>query len=289
MPSSACHDDHPPLHSFPTRRSSDLLLSRSSQGISDIAVRSAAGERGLGRYREIGRRQEHSDRHHQAAHGRRRRQIDSRSLSRRDGNRSEEHTSELQSRVDLVCRLLLVTTTILLFILSLHDALPIYFYPDLPKGYQISQFDQPLASGGSVVIGKSEDGRNIQIGITRLHMEEDAGKSIHDRYPGATAIDRKSTRLNSSHEWISYAVFCLSRRPSSSSFFPYTTLFRSTSIPIFPRDIRYRSSISRWRAGARSLSGNRKTAGTFRSASPGCTWKKTPANRFTIAIQARRQ
>jgi aspartyl-tRNA(Asn)/glutamyl-tRNA(Gln) amidotransferase subunit B len=64
-----------------------------------------------------------------------------------------------------------------------------YFYPDLPKGYQISQFDQPLASGGSVVIGKSEKGTNIQIGITRLHMEEDAGKSIHDRYPGATAID----------------------------------------------------------------------------------------------------
>lgn len=64
-----------------------------------------------------------------------------------------------------------------------------YFYPDLPKGYQISQFDQPLATGGFVVIGKSEDGTDIQIGITRLHMEEDAGKSIHDRYPGATAID----------------------------------------------------------------------------------------------------
>jgi aspartyl-tRNA(Asn)/glutamyl-tRNA(Gln) amidotransferase subunit B len=64
-----------------------------------------------------------------------------------------------------------------------------YFYPDLPKGYQISQFDQPLATGGSVVIGKSEKGTDIEIGITRLHMEEDAGKSIHDRYPGATAID----------------------------------------------------------------------------------------------------
>jgi aspartyl-tRNA(Asn)/glutamyl-tRNA(Gln) amidotransferase subunit B len=64
-----------------------------------------------------------------------------------------------------------------------------YFYPDLPKGYQISQFDQPLATGGSVVIGKSEKGSDIQVGITRLHMEEDAGKSIHDRYPGATAID----------------------------------------------------------------------------------------------------
>jgi len=64
-----------------------------------------------------------------------------------------------------------------------------YFYPDLPKGYQISQFDQPLASGGSVLIGRTEKGTDIKIGITRLHMEEDAGKSIHDRYSGATAID----------------------------------------------------------------------------------------------------
>ena len=64
-----------------------------------------------------------------------------------------------------------------------------YFYPDLPKGYQISQFDQPLATGGSVLIGKNDKGGDLHIGITRLHMEEDAGKSIHDRYPGATAID----------------------------------------------------------------------------------------------------
>lgn len=64
-----------------------------------------------------------------------------------------------------------------------------YFYPDLPKGYQISQFDQPLAVGGSVVIGQSDRGTDLRIGITRLHMEEDAGKSVHDRYPGETAID----------------------------------------------------------------------------------------------------
>jgi len=64
-----------------------------------------------------------------------------------------------------------------------------YFYPDLPKGYQISQFDQPLATGGTVAIGRSDTGADVLIGITRLHMEEDAGKSIHDRYPGATAID----------------------------------------------------------------------------------------------------
>jgi aspartyl-tRNA(Asn)/glutamyl-tRNA(Gln) amidotransferase subunit B len=64
-----------------------------------------------------------------------------------------------------------------------------YFYPDLPKGYQISQFDQPLATGGSLVIGKDGNGNDVRVGITRLHMEEDAGKSIHDRYPGLTAID----------------------------------------------------------------------------------------------------
>src|SRR5687768_4875593 len=62
-----------------------------------------------------------------------------------------------------------------------------YFYPDLPKGYQISQFDQPLASGGKVEIETAEGTRPI--GITRVHMEEDAGKSIHDRFPSATAID----------------------------------------------------------------------------------------------------
>ncbi len=64
-----------------------------------------------------------------------------------------------------------------------------YFYPDLPKGYQISQFDQPLATGGHVGIGRRDDGSPITIGVTRVHMEEDAGKSVHDRYPAATAID----------------------------------------------------------------------------------------------------
>ena len=58
-----------------------------------------------------------------------------------------------------------------------------YFYPDLPKGYQISQFDKPLATGGRLAAG------DRTVGITRVHMEEDAGKSIHDRYPGVTAID----------------------------------------------------------------------------------------------------
>ena len=54
-----------------------------------------------------------------------------------------------------------------------------YFYPDLPKGYQISQFDQPACTGGFVEIDL-EDGSRKRIGLTRIHMEEDAGKSIHD-------------------------------------------------------------------------------------------------------------
>lgn len=64
-----------------------------------------------------------------------------------------------------------------------------YFYPDLPKGYQISQFDKPLATDGAVRIGSHTDGTPHLIRIHRIHMEEDAGKSVHDRYKDATAID----------------------------------------------------------------------------------------------------
>lgn len=54
-----------------------------------------------------------------------------------------------------------------------------YFYPDLPKGYQISQYEEPICTGGYVEIDL-DDGTRRRIGITRIHMEEDAGKSIHD-------------------------------------------------------------------------------------------------------------
>ena len=56
-----------------------------------------------------------------------------------------------------------------------------YFYPDLPKGYQISQFDKPIAEHGWIDVPTAE-GSTKRIGITRLHMEEDAGKSIHDGF-----------------------------------------------------------------------------------------------------------
>src|SRR6059058_4050720 len=58
-----------------------------------------------------------------------------------------------------------------------------YFYPDLPKGYQISQYDKPLAEHGFIEIRGNTAGSARRIGITRLHMEEDAGKSLHDGFP----------------------------------------------------------------------------------------------------------
>ncbi len=63
-----------------------------------------------------------------------------------------------------------------------------YFYPDLPKGYQISQFEEPLATGGALEIVSPERGP-LTVRIKRLHLEEDAGKSFHDRVPGKTAVD----------------------------------------------------------------------------------------------------
>jgi len=63
-----------------------------------------------------------------------------------------------------------------------------YFYPDLPKGYQISQYELPIVSQGSIEI-VLDDGERKRIGVTRAHLEEDAGKSLHEGIAGMTGID----------------------------------------------------------------------------------------------------
>jgi aspartyl-tRNA(Asn)/glutamyl-tRNA(Gln) amidotransferase subunit B len=63
-----------------------------------------------------------------------------------------------------------------------------YFYPDLPKGYQISQFELPIVHDGYLDI-ELEDGDSKRIGITRAHLEEDAGKSLHENFQGKTGVD----------------------------------------------------------------------------------------------------
>jgi aspartyl-tRNA(Asn)/glutamyl-tRNA(Gln) amidotransferase subunit B len=67
-----------------------------------------------------------------------------------------------------------------------------YFYPDLPKGYQISQFELPVVGHGEITL-HMEDGNDRTIGVTRAHLEEDAGKSVHDLFPGQTGIDLNRT------------------------------------------------------------------------------------------------
>jgi len=68
-----------------------------------------------------------------------------------------------------------------------------YFYPDSPKGYQISQFDKPIAENGVIVVPDAQ-GNPKRIGVTRLHMEEDAGKSLHDGF--ADSVTRTYIDLN---------------------------------------------------------------------------------------------
>ena len=58
-----------------------------------------------------------------------------------------------------------------------------YFYPDLPQGYQISQYKSPIVGEGEVIVDVPETGETITVRIERLHLEQDAGKSIHDLHP----------------------------------------------------------------------------------------------------------
>jgi aspartyl-tRNA(Asn)/glutamyl-tRNA(Gln) amidotransferase subunit B len=63
-----------------------------------------------------------------------------------------------------------------------------YFYPDLPQGYQISQFKDPIVGEGEVFIDL-KDGETVKVGIERLHLEQDAGKSLHDQHPNSSFVD----------------------------------------------------------------------------------------------------
>ena len=63
-----------------------------------------------------------------------------------------------------------------------------YFYADLPSGYQISQYTQPIVGKGTIILDLPE-GRRREVGITRLHLEQDAGKSLHDQHPSKTYVD----------------------------------------------------------------------------------------------------
>src|SRR2546430_1938648 len=165
--------------------------------------------------------------------------------------RSEEHTSELQSQSNLVCRLLLEkntrsylhscffffndTATTEIYPLSLHDALPIY---------------SPVYGGSTTPAFSNSRSRAYAHAHTASVTRPEA-KTIRRSFirfkllvvQPSSLSDRKSTRLNSSHSQISYAVFCLKktpdhtyirvffflmiRRPPRSTLFPYTTLFRS--------------------------------------------------------------
>src|SRR5690242_8685743 len=63
-----------------------------------------------------------------------------------------------------------------------------YYYPDLPPGYQISQYKSPIVGEGEVTVDL-EDGSSVAVGIERVHLEQDAGKSLHDRHPDYSYVD----------------------------------------------------------------------------------------------------
>src|SRR5436190_5135161 len=63
-----------------------------------------------------------------------------------------------------------------------------YFYPDLPQGYQISQYKSPIVGEGEVTID-GPDGETVRVGIERLHLEQYAGKSMHDQHPSLSPVD----------------------------------------------------------------------------------------------------
>ncbi|HZC46932.1 MAG TPA: Asp-tRNA(Asn)/Glu-tRNA(Gln) amidotransferase subunit GatB, partial [Candidatus Acidoferrum sp.] len=70
-----------------------------------------------------------------------------------------------------------------------------YFYPDLPKGYQISQYETPICKGGYIDLPPTENGETRRIGLTRIHIEEDAGKNIHGESASLVDFNRSGVPL----------------------------------------------------------------------------------------------
>src|SRR5437879_1818358 len=127
----------------------------------------------------------------------------------------------------LVCRLLLATHRTSLYTLSLHDALPILSKRKIP---QIDPVDFDLPGLGIVKATEQLEKRGLAGAIGAHDSHGTARGNRHTEVPQSHPIgagDRKSTRLNSSHRCISYAVFCLLLIAHRSTLFPYTTLFRS--------------------------------------------------------------
>src|SRR5207249_2557741 len=182
--------------------------------------------------------------------------------ARRGDVRSEEHTSELQSRFDLVCRLLLDPAPTGLYTLSLHDALPIYGarQPPLAIVWYICATSRGLRS----VAPSRAEANGCTSRSTPSRRTLASTRSMPSSVPrrAVATLDRKSTRLNSSHVSISYAVFCLTPPPPGSTLFPYTTLFRSMA-----RASR-RSRSSGTSAPPRGDSGRSRRAGPRRTAAP---------------------
>src|SRR5690242_8568656 len=148
MPSSACSVDHRPLHSFPTRRSSDLggqPCPRLAAGVGPAVDPAHARHPATAARSRVAAPQRGA-----------RRAVTYRGRPVRSGcpaapdqsPRSEEHTSELQSRVNLVCRLLLAPSTTALYTLSLHDALPILAASRAPVSRPVSVLQSILRTPG---------------------------------------------------------------------------------------------------------------------------------------------
>src|SRR5262245_23991 len=222
-------------HSFPTRRSSDLtwclcqcssVSGKSSRWCAPLlSARASAARVTHSATRRMLRRSCRS------IHSGSRPRFGNGSCAQR----SEEHTSELQSLRQLVCRLLLASPPPACLTLSLHDALPISpgVFANVPRSPENRRAGARPCSLRERALRASRIRRRGACCAGR------AGRSTRDRDRALATVvarrDRKSTRLNSSHLGSSYAVFSSRRPPPRVSLFPYTTLFRShlVSLPMF--------------------------------------------------------